>query len=284
MKDTVNKMMHTVKFFKTMLVVNLVNNMQYKINFLMSLLINLFSSAVLILFYLFVFDLFQDIQGWDKMNALLLSGTYITISSFYIGFAFHSLSMLPSYIVTGELDGYLIRPVNTRLYLSTRQIDYGSILSGIIGLGFTFFIAIKYQINLPTLAVIQYLLFNFFAFLFLSDVIFILMCLGFWFGDVGSARDWFAQIIEFGNRPSFIYPKILKIIFYFFFPILLLGNIPLNFLISKSSNFSYLVIVSILCFHLISRLIWKAGLKRYSSAEIDYLYSKARFINYIFYC
>ncbi len=259
-------MLHTLKFFKTMLSVNLINNMQYKINFLMSLLINLVSSLVLIVFYLFVFDLFQEIDGWDKTNALLLSGTYIAISSFYIGFAFHGVSMLPTYIVKGELDGYLIRPINTRLYLMTREIDYGSILNGFLGLAFTFFIVMTHQVDVTFFSVMQYLLFIAFALLFLSDVIFILMCLGFWFGDVGSARDWFAQVIEFGNRPSFIYPKVLKFIFYFFFPILLLGNIPLDFLMRKGSLGSYIVVLSILCFHLVSQGVWKLGLRRYSSA------------------
>ena len=103
---------------------------------------------------------------------------------------------------------------------------------------------------------------------FLYNAIFMLMTLAFWTGKTDELRDWFAQAIEFGNKPAFVYPKILRFVFYWIFPIFMVANMPMEFLWKEATAEMFvLAVLSSIVFYKASQVLWQFGLNRYSSAS-----------------
>lgn len=264
MKHLAARLLVYLRLYLCYFKLNLIKHLNYRVNFLIGLLINLSGSLALFYFYDIVFEKLGTLGSWDKSHAMLLVGSFIIVESLYVGISFHSLSFLPQLIVKGELDRYLIRPISIRLSLAVQEIDYGNILNGLLGVGL-----IVYYSSLRVISIAMIL--KFFTaialgFFFLSNVLFFLMSLAFWLGRVDELRDMLAWIIELGSKPALVYPTVLKKVFYWVIPFFLIANVPTEFLTGERHSIIPFIGAVIPCL-LLNQIVWKRGLKKYASAS-----------------
>lgn len=264
MKHLAHRIIIYLKLYACYTKLNLIKNINYRINFIIGILINLVGSLVLFYFYDVVFEKVDILGTWNKSHAMILVGSYIIVESLYIGLSFHSLSLLPKIIVEGELDHYLIRPISTRASLILQEVDFGNVLNSLLGIGLIYYYSPSSSVSFYAIA--SYIAAIGLGFFFLSSVLFFLMSLTFWLGRIDELRDMLAWIIELGSKPAFVYPKILRNIFYWILPFFLMANVPTEFLRGERHNI-FVFFVSILPFYFLSQFVWRLGLKRYVSAS-----------------
>jgi len=254
---------------------NIIRELQYRTNFVFGFLIEFTYSIVNILFYEIIYHNTAYIGSWNKYQALLLVGTFIITSSMYMTTTFSNLSVLPTSILNGDLDVYLLKPINSKILISYKNFDIGSFLNIFVGIGVVINSLIHLNISLNFIDIVIYFMAIIGGYFLISNSLLILMSLAFWLGRVSEVRDWFGLVVEFGNRPAFIYPKMMQVIFYWILPIFLIANVPIEVLLHKRSIKGVIIfLIIIYAYSLLSSFIYKLGLKKYSSANNSPGYSR----------
>lgn len=264
MKHLVHRLRVYLSLYLCYLKLNLLKNIQYRANFIVGVMINLSGSLVLFYFYDVIFEKMGNLGTWDKSHAMMLIGSYIIVESLYVGLTFHSFSLIPRLIVTGELDRYLTRPISPRASLALQETDFGNILNGLMGVWLIYYYISP--ITISVFNVLNYIVTLGLGFFFLSNVLFFLMSFAFWLGRVDELRDMLAWVIELGSKPAFVYPALVRNVFYWILPFFLMANTPTEFLLGERHNV-LIFVGAVIPVYLGSRFIWQLGLRKYVSAS-----------------
>ncbi|PWU10290.1 MAG: hypothetical protein C5B47_02425 [Verrucomicrobia bacterium] len=262
MKHLADRFFVYLRLYACYIKLNYFRALAYRADFLIGLVINTFGALILFYFYDTVFEKIEMLGTWDKARAMLLVGSYIIVESAYIAFAFHSISELPKLIVHGELDSYLLRPISTTALLILREIDFGSLISGIFGVG----LIVAYSSAISVWQIVHFIFAVTLGFIFLSLVLLLLMSLAFWWGRVDEFRDLLSWTMELGSKPAAVYPPVIRNLLYWIFPIFLMANVPAEILAGERYG-ALLFLPVIIALYLLHTAIWSLGLKKYQSGS-----------------
>lgn len=183
----------------------LIGSLAYRFQFLAWAVLSLIWAALFIVSVELIFGQVNAIAGWTKNETLLL----VSLQTFFVGclwiFIFPNLMNFSQLVRHGEFDFYLLKPVNLRFLVSTREFQYDQFLRLIV-IGFlvsklleTLGITISFWSALGFLVVFLAGLFIFY------NLFFILIITNFWFINIHNFEDFFHNILELvGYPPRFI--------------------------------------------------------------------------------
>jgi len=246
----------------------LIREMGFRWNFIIRFTTEIVWLATSLIWFHVIYSYVRDVGGWTRYQYLFLIGVSYAIQQTFESLLFVNCHRLSELIRTGELDFYLSRPINSQFLVSTRFVDLGGFANIFFGIGLAGFA--WHKLSLPihpgNLAM--------FVVLFLNGIIiyyvlmFSLMCLSFWIIRNESATGFFFQITELARQPAEIYNYGIKVFLTFFFPMVVCINFPANVMVRSLSlpQFFYGIAVGLLLLYL-STLIWRVGLRSYSSAS-----------------
>lgn len=209
--------------------------MQYKFStFLLAI-----SQAVVvvgeILAVWLLFKSFKSVGGWGFYESMFMFGIVTMVFSFNECFA-RGYDEFPQIIKNGELDRFLVRPVNIYLQIFTAKIEFVKFGRIILGLIVTVIAVIKLHIQWTLIKVL----------VLLSTLICgVMVMLGLLFVAAGVSvftveNLEFLNIItdgakEFSHYPINIYKKWLRNIFTFIIPLACFNYLPLSFLLGTGN-------------------------------------------------
>ncbi|PTX58875.1 ABC-2 type transport system permease protein [Melghirimyces profundicolus] len=257
-----------MKLYFTLVGASIRARMQYKFNFLFST----FSYGLIMvtdfLMLAAILLRFDDIRGWSIYEVGVLYGISSASMSLYrvVAAEIHDFER---YMVEGEFDSLLIRPVSPLTLLLSRNLDLnriGGVVQGLSILG----ISLSHLTALPT----------FFWLLWYLPValgtgLIISVSLGLM---TATLAFWTHRIREFqvftlyaptnaANYPVSIYPGWLKWIFFTVLPVAFMNYLPATFLLQKGGEW-YLLVVSpmaALLFAGVAFSFWRFGIRHYHS-------------------
>ncbi|MDR2407853.1 MAG: ABC transporter permease [Bacteroidales bacterium] len=230
-------------------------------------------DVVNIILGLFLFDIMysdvKEIHGWVIEQIFVFWGTIRFIDSIVMFTSYFGVCGIPEKIRSGDLDIFLLKPINTRFIISIEKLDIPSLLNSVISV-----IIIIINLNAAIIAfsfpkIIMYLLFI----IIYSYLYYCLVCiprfLSFWFIRIDSFIKLESSLIQFTYKaPGIIYNGITKIIFFYALPFGIIGTIPTQYITSTLRLNDYiLTIITTFSFHCISTILWKKGIARYNSAN-----------------
>lgn len=249
--------------------ISILNEMAHKVNFILRFLSDSIYFVVYYIFYTVIFSYVPNINGWGKYEVLLLMGTFHIVVSFFLGVYFPNLVQIPGLVKSGQLDSYLLKPVNTQLLASTRSIDGGSLVNIALGSGIIINSVVKINLDLTIPQVLLFCLFIMAGSFIMYNVLFILLSTVFWLQDSSWSIGFFMTFNSFADKPVTIYRGVVYRFLVFIFPIGLVANIPASILLEKAdTNLQVWMLVSALVLFLISKMVWSRGLKLYEGASI----------------
>ncbi len=250
---------------------SLSRDMEYKTNFIGSLFVDAIYYLTWFYFFEVIYSKTSMLGDFDREAILVfLIATFFVDTLFML--LFDGAGYLKEHIRTGSLDFILLRPVNSQFLISFRYIRSYAIVSFIV----LFIILLNVLSSFHPDSLNFFNLVLFFISLFLGVLIwyfieFIMSCLTFYFRDFRTGGWLTHEIMKFSMRPDSIYTGIVRKILFSFLPMALVASVPTRILLWGFSNQNQkhillqIVIVTIL--FLISRTIWRLGLKRYESAQ-----------------
>lgn len=252
--------------FKTIFNIEVTRLKEYKVSAICEILTNITYLVINLVFWRSLFDIGYNVNGWSYADIIV----FIAYSELFFGLysaAFANLSRFWQYIVTGTLDIYLVRPIDSRLRMFLFNIKYIGLIKTIIfftilliysgkeftflGLIFSFCICI---IGLIIFALIQ-------------------LCISytsFYFGKVESLNEISDSITMVNKYPTTILPSVLQMIFKTVLPFYFFSTLPAEILTGKinfSNGFMTLVFMFV-CLGIwvvLHNFIWKRGLEKYES-------------------
>lgn len=240
--------------------------MEYKLNFILLCLavtpihlINLFFSWAVI-------KHFGNIGNWEFKDMAFLYAMFLTPYSVSQIF-FRQFRSFDSYVINGKLDLYLLRPNNLLFTLVFADINIMEIFSQLV----------------PSSVVLIYVCIGFYKIMDplklyvlvqgLVGGILIISCLfmliglsSFWIYRTSGLGDVFFTFKEYTNYPLAIYSREVKFFLTFCLPLAFVNYYPSAYILEKDkSMLAFLTLPVGLLLVIITFLVWKKAIRRYSS-------------------
>lgn len=242
--------------------------MEYKFNFIFGGLFELIWLIMYVILLNVIYSGTESIGGWNKYQVLMLTFHGGLIDALFTFLMVPGLGQLPQLVNSGELDFYLLKPINKRFYLSCRCFSFSQIKNIAINIIGIIFCYIKMDREFTFVNILGYILLSVSGFLIIYSIIFVLMSLSFWVIKIDVVMSVCSEIITIGNKPMSIYPKISQKILIYVIPILVAFNFPIIFLLENNNLLLIFLSFSIaIIWFLLSSMIFHKGLKKYASAS-----------------
>lgn len=259
--------MNVVQLFGRLMKISLKKEYEYRFEMLMLLVQLVFNVGFTLIFWNTLFQFLPQLRDWSR-NELLIYTAVIQLGEGISG-VFFGFRDMPERILEGELDKYLVRPMNPLISLLFENVSVFYFLEQIIvGVAILVLIYVKYQISVVYENIIPALLILIAGVIIIQLIIGAITMLSFWIGRIDGIRMLFEKLVETKEYPLNLYPNGIQKVFTYLIPVffvayyptgLLLGKLELQWTIVLYEGIFLTAAVVITC------CIWRKGLRRYEA-------------------
>lgn len=243
--------------------------MVYSFNFYMVFFADMALYIVQLLTFSAIFSAVDTINGWEFHQMIVFIGTFSIIDSINMSTFFFGLLNLPDKIRSGQLDLYLVKPINTQFFISFENMNPGSFLSTISGI-----IIVIYGINLGGVEMTFTRIAGYIFLILLMELLFYDMLLlvrtsAFWFIRIDSLYEAEDTLVNFSFRiPGVVFKGFSKVLFYIIIPYGIIATIPTQFFTDVMSLEYWIMSIAVVTvFTIMTFTLFRIGRGRYTSAS-----------------
>ncbi len=260
--------MMTLRLLWTFFRIGVMGETQYRVNFAIQLFQSLLGLVTALAGLAVVFAYTDTLGGWGPNEVLALVGVYILVGG-VIGVVIQpSMEEFIESVREGTLDFTLTKPEEAQLLVSIQDVDIWEVLNIVLGLGV---LGVALGRLGETVGPAQAAAFG--VMLLAGGVIvysfwLILATLSFWFLRVENILVIFQSVYEAGRWPVSIYPGWLRFGLTLIVPVAFAVTVPAEALTGRLDWPTAMAAVALAAGLLVvSRLVWRVGLRRYSGAS-----------------
>jgi ABC-2 type transport system permease protein len=256
--------------YSVMLRNSLVREMNFKLNFLLWMIVESLWFVGQLVFIEVIFSNVDQIGDWSKWQMVLLVGTHQIISQIFQGFFFTNLVNLPELVRTGKLDFILLQPVDGQFATSVRQFGMDSIVNALVGVGIVTYSLHRLHVVPGASQIILYLATMLLGVTIHYSILFSLGTASFWITRSQGLVWGYYNLIGLARYPDAVFKGVVKFVFSWLIPVIVVTNVPARVLMNASETPWWLIIHLMLASALMlltSRILWRFALNRYSSAS-----------------
>ena len=247
---------------------NLSAQLQYRTNVIVRILGAFAELFVILVFFKFLYNVTPFINEWDYEKMLILILTFDIVKNLLLGCFVKNLSKIEDILIDGKLDLYITKPIDSQFYVSFQQISLGHIIQLIIPCSLLIFtLYTSKTIDFTIYSIILYI-FNLLCGILIGYSLWIsIMSFSFYIVKIKALHEIFLDILQLGKYPSSIYNKHIKFLLKFIFPILMIASYPTEIFLGLISESACLILIFITVItFVLSRILWKLGIRSYESA------------------
>lgn len=255
--------MKQIKFILLNIKLNLQNAKELRSSFIISILgMALNNVAFLFLWYYFGKTV-GILNGWRPIDVFGLYGfnsiAYGITAAFFAG-----ILKIPTYIISGNLDKFLSTPKNTLMKIATSSISTSAI--GDLLFGIVCFIIFAFSLKLTTYQLLLSLFLQLSACIIFFACVLVAMSISFYLMDGENVSDSiYGLFLTTSLYHGGAFQGLLRLIFIFVVPSLLIGSVPVETVHSGSLiNIAFIVLISIFWL-LLSIIFFYKSLRKYDS-------------------
>ncbi|HVZ58179.1 MAG TPA: ABC-2 family transporter protein [Patescibacteria group bacterium] len=257
-----------LKTYWRFLVVNLAEFHAYRMNLINTLISSLTWGIFSIIGPLLLTSRVSIVAGWKREDLLILVAAQSVLVGIYDCIFGRNLNLLPRYSELGQLDSFLLKPINEQFFISLQKINYGSLLRSLIGVLFFLYLVFSYKTQLTISGLFIAGLSLLMGLLTLYGIWFMAMTLTVWFPRISNISDLLYTLRGITRYPEQIIREVSIYVFILFFPLTFVASRPSAILLQKLGTdqiflcFGVMVVVLFL-----SRKFWLYALRSYTSAS-----------------
>src|SRR5215467_11434006 len=113
----------------------LASEMSFRVNFLVKLSVELLWLAILVVFYELIFQHTATLAGWDRERYLFFLGCHYALGGLIETFFLENCTGFAELVRSGDLDVYLLRPIDEQFLITCRHIDWSTFPNILQGAG-----------------------------------------------------------------------------------------------------------------------------------------------------
>ena len=248
--------------------IGLVNELQYRANLAMQLLKTGFNFGWSLAAVGVVFSHTDTLNGWQPAQLVALLGVFIMMAGL-IGVVIQpSMEKLIEDVREGTLDFTLTKPEDAQVLVSVSQVRVWRVID--VAAGMAIIGVALYHLGASTgwrsmgqfalaLAAGSVIMYSFWL---------ILATISFWFVRIENILMIFHSMYDAARWPITIYPGWLRAALTFLVPVAFAVTVPSEALVGRlTADLLVGTVVLATAMLVLSRLFWKAGVKRYSGAS-----------------
>jgi ABC-2 type transport system permease protein len=261
-----------LRLFRAFARYSLLNELMFRTNFLVKITVELLWLGLLITFYQTVFSYTSDIATWTKPQYLFFVGCYFALGGLMETLFLSNCGEFAELIRSGDLDFYLLRPIDEQFLISCRSVDWTTAPNVILGIAVmaTGLVQGNWAWDLSRVAAFA-IAFSC-AILLCYSFLLMLTSSGVWMIRNQSLMELWWLVTSLMRYPKGIYDNtwadLLGRFFTYVIPILLVTNMPADVMVRELRPFplamTVLATVLLLAF---SRWFFKRALRSYRSAS-----------------
>jgi ABC-2 type transport system permease protein len=256
--------------YRVMLRNSLVREMNFKLNFILWLLVESLWFVGQLIFIEVIYSQIDAIGDWTKWDMVLLVGTYQIVSQIFQAFFYLNLTNLPELVRTGKLDFVLLQPIDPQFTVSLRQFGIDGVVNALVGIAIVCYSLFKLHVIPSPAQVLLYLVAVGFGISIHYAAMLALATVSFWIVRTQGIIYGYYSIINLARYPDSMFKGLAKFVFSWVVPIVVVTNVPARILIHATANpwplLGHLAVASVVML-LACRLLWKVAVNRYSSAS-----------------
>ena len=249
---------------------SLIREMNFKLNFLLWIVVESLWFVGQLVFIEVIFNQVNALGDWTKWDMVLLVGTHQIISQIFQAFFYTNLSNLPELVRTGKFDFLLLQPIDGQFTASLRQFGLDSMVSGLVGVAIVTYSLFKLHIVPSAGQIALYLATMLLGITIHYAILFSLATVSFWTTRSQGLIWGYFSIINLARYPDVVFKGMIKFVFSWLVPVIVVTNVPARVLIHASRTPWWLILHLLLASGLMllfSRILWRFALNRYSSAS-----------------
>jgi ABC-2 type transport system permease protein len=248
--------------------IGILNELQYRVNFFLQLLQSLIALATGLVGLSLVFTHTEELAGWSRPELLAVMGVHILMGGFIQALIQPNMEQLMADVREGTLDYALTKPADAQALISVRQIrlwQFVDVIIGLVVLGIAI-AQLRGQLGL-------WHALGFIAALLCGGVMvytfwLMLTSTAFWVVRVDEMVNLFQGLYAAGRWPVGVYPGWLRTGLTFLVPVAFAVTVPAEALTGRLTVATLLGAAGLaLALLLLSRFVWRRGLRRYSGAS-----------------
>jgi ABC-2 type transport system permease protein len=255
------------KLIATLLKINLQQELAYRTDAFINVLLNLFWLGWELLSLSIIFNSTSTLGGWGPPALIALLGVFRLMHMFMSAIIWPATEKFNTGVRDGTLDYTLLQPVNSLFLISFQRVVlwrvWDLILSTVL-----IVIGISQSGGTTWLHVLAFILLVAGGAAILYSLWVVLIAITFWFVKFDNNVTILQALLDTGRYPSTVYPVWLRMLVTFVVPIAVATTVPLQALRGELAVWQILLFlgVSLACVFVASR-VWRAGLRRYSGAS-----------------
>jgi viologen exporter family transport system permease protein len=114
---------------------DLVRELTFRTNFLVKISVEVLWLGILIIFYRTVFQQTSKVADWSENEFLFFVGCYFALGGVIETLFLENCNEFADLVRTGELDFYLLRPIDEQFLVTCRHVDWSTAANVIMGGG-----------------------------------------------------------------------------------------------------------------------------------------------------
>lgn len=114
---------------------SLIRELAFRTNFLVKITVEVLWLIILLVFYRTIFTQTSVVASWSEAEYLFFVGCYFALSGFLETICLENCNNFADLVRTGDLDFYLIRPIDEQFLVSFRTIDWSCVVNFLMGVG-----------------------------------------------------------------------------------------------------------------------------------------------------
>lgn len=242
--------------------------LEYKADFLLGLFSGLLFHVVTLVFIDVLFaERVLTLNGWTKAQVFFIYGFSIFPMSFFSAF-FSNLYMVSGfYIIEGNLDRVLLRPLNTLFQVLLERVRIESLFGLVIGGAIVYFASAHLGLEWSAGRVLLLAALAGCGLLIYAGVFTGLAALSFWWPDRMGLLPPVYNMIAFGKYPVTIYNPLLQFILTWVVPFAFVAFFPSTLFLGREDFRFYFWITPVVAAitAAVGFTIWTLGVRRYES-------------------
>ena len=253
-------MTYLAQFIKTRL--------EYKADFLLGLFTGSMFHVITLIFIDVLFnDQVTSLNGWSRAEVFFIYGFSVLPLNLFFAF-FSNLYMVgDQYIIEGQLDRVLLRPLNSLFQILLEKVRIESLFGTVIGVAILYYASTQMRIDwsMGDLLILVGLVFC--GLFIYAGVFTALAAVSFWWPDRMGLIPPVYNLIAFGKYPVTIYHPFLQFLLMWIIPFAFVAFFPSTQFLGRESFQHFVILTPLVSVStlLVGILVWNLGIKRYES-------------------
>lgn len=246
---------------------SLLLRMQYRLDFVVEVLLTGFWIAAALIPLMALFELRTSVAGWKRPEALLVVAFFTLLKSVLAGAIQPSLNAVVEHIRNGTLDFVLLKPADAQFLVSTARFDPARIAELIAGLCILAYALHTGDLRPPPSAWVAAGTILVGAVLILYSLWILVVSLAFLVVKVDNLTYLFASIYDAARWPASVFRGVVAMVLTFVIPIAVMTTYPALALRELLTAREALIAAGVTAMFVIGgRLVWLRSIGHYTSA------------------